>query len=72
MSEDPFDYDNYKPTKRDISLEQQWKSHLPCADCLVSDICRYRNAVPRVNYPPEVFNVSITCNIKGRYRKEVD
>lgn len=48
-------------------LADEWKSKLPCASCSIASICKYANIVGRINYPSDVFNISIECKISNKY-----
>lgn len=56
--------------KRISELDEAWEANLPCRNCAINDVCRYCNAVKRTDYPPDVFEVTITCKIAGQYVKK--
>lgn len=49
-------------------LDKEWDENLPCSTCDMADICRFRRAVKRIDYPGEVFDIKVTCKIKSGYR----
>ena len=54
--------------KRINELDEAWAKAMPCHDCQIKDVCRYCNAVKRIDYPPDIFNLSVTCRIKSKYK----
>lgn len=55
--------------KRIAELDEAWEAKLPCRNCAIKTVCKYCNAVKRTDYPPEVFDVTITCKIAHRYMR---
>lgn len=53
---------------REERLAKAWSEKLPCTTCHLKDLCKYAGVIRRVDYPEEVFNVTITCNIKDKYK----
>lgn len=56
--------------KRIAELDEAWESKLPCQNCAIKDVCRYCNAVKRTDYPPDVFDVTVTCKIADKYSRK--
>lgn len=57
----------YVKDEKDARLESEWQLKLPCSRCPVASICKYRGAIKRVDYPPDVFDLNITCKISHKY-----
>lgn len=52
---------------RERLLITEWEKKLPCANCPISSICKYANVVKRVDYPKDIFDVTVTCKIRDNY-----
>jgi len=53
--------------ERKIRLDNEWFDNFPCRECEIENVCRYNDAVKRIDYPSDVFDVSVTCKIKQKY-----
>lgn len=51
-----------------LDKQKEWEQTLPCATCELTNICRYANVVKRIDYPKDVFNISITCKLQKEYK----
>lgn len=58
------------PTDADrrIKLQKEWEKCSPCYNCHLKGICKYAFTIKRVDYPSDVFGISITCKIKDNYK----
>lgn len=51
-----------------LSNSRIWQDeHLPCANCQLKSLCKYVDSL-EADYPEEVFNITITCHIKDKYK----
>lgn len=53
---------------RRINLQKVWEKCLPCYNCHLKGICKYAFTLKRVDYPSDVFGISITCKVKDNYK----
>lgn len=58
------------PTDADrrLTLQKNWERSLPCWGCHLKGMCKYAFTIRRVDYPSDVFGVSIICKIKDNYK----
>ena len=54
---------------REDMLNEKWSSILPCESCCIREICKYNNVIKRVDFPEDIFTVSISCKIQRKYRE---
>lgn len=53
--------------KRQIQLDSEWDSMMPCTHCAISEVCKYRSVIKRPDYPKSVFDIKITCKIQHKF-----
>lgn len=52
---------------RRVDLDCKWDKSMPCSNCNISQICKFKNVIRRIDYPEDIFDVKITCKIKQNY-----
>lgn len=60
---------NAVKAKVEDDRQKQWEVLLPCKDCQVSQICRYKNVPKRIDYPADIFSIEVSCKIRDNYKE---
>ena len=51
--------------RREKDLQEKFNEEMmPCRGCVHTRICRYFNSIKRLDYDPEIFTISISCNMR--------
>lgn len=54
--------------ERSNKLQLEWETSMPCLDCKIAEVCKYKNIIKRPDYPSEVFDVVVICKLKDAYK----
>lgn len=54
--------------QRKVKLQENWEKRLPCSSCQLVEMCKYAHTVRRVDYPSDIFEVTVTCKIQNNYK----
>lgn len=66
----PYGITTESKEERQDRLDSEWSELLPCNTCAISDICKYNKAVKRIDYPHDIFDISVNCKITEQYGKK--
>ena len=53
---------------RERVLSNQWNEQMPCLHCGMSEFCKYANIIKRIDFPEDIFNVTIVCKLREKYK----
>lgn len=53
--------------EREETLREEWYASLPCANCKVNEVCKYRDTFKRPDFDPSIFSIEVTCKLHSSF-----